>query len=149
MAYQSPATAVPLVPRNGFGITALVLALIGLVFGLVPLTGFLALILGMLAVLFGSLGWARARRGEATNPKMTVIGAALGVGAAALGIWGMTIVFGAVDKIGKGLSGQGGAAVTGSDRPGRPAPTEAVNQVAFGQSFTYEDGTIITVAAPA
>ena len=60
----------------------------------------------------------------------------------------MTIVFGAVDKIGKGLAGQGGAAVTGSNRPGISAPTEAVNQVAFGQSFTYEDGTIITIAAP-
>jgi hypothetical protein len=148
MAYQSTATVVPVAPRNGFGITALVLALIGLVFGLVPLTGFLALILGMLAVLFGSLGWARARRGGATNRKMTVIGAALGIGAVALGIWGMTIVFGTFDKIGKGLSGQGGAAVTGSDRPGMSAPTEAVNQVAFGQSFTYEDGAIIAVAAP-
>lgn len=148
MAYQSPATAVPLVPRNSFGITALVLALIGLVFGLVPLTGFLALILGMLAVLFGSLGRARARRGEATNPKMAVIAAALGIAAVALGIWGMTIVFGAVDKIGKSLSGQGGIAATGSDRLGRSAPTEAINQAAFGQSLTYEDGTIITVAAP-
>ncbi len=75
-------------PRNGFGITALVLALVGLVFGLVPFTGFLALILGLLAVLFGLLGWSRTRHGVATNPKMTVIGTVLGVGAAALGIWG-------------------------------------------------------------
>jgi hypothetical protein len=84
MADPNPAAVMPLVPRNGFGITALVLALIGLVFGQVPLTGFLALILGMLAVLFGSLGWARTRRGEATNPRMTMIGAALGLGAVVL-----------------------------------------------------------------
>jgi uncharacterized membrane protein len=76
------------------GITALVLALVGLVFGLVPLTGFLALILGMMAVLFGLLDWSRTRHGVATNRKMTVIGTVLGVGAAALGIWGIVIVFG-------------------------------------------------------
>ena len=77
-----------------------------------------------------------------------MIGAVLGIGAAAFGIWGMTIVFGAVDKLGKDLSGQGGAPITGSERPGVSTPTEVVNQVAFGQSFTYEDGIIITVAAP-
>lgn len=143
--YPPPA---PAAPRNGFGITALVLALVGLVFGLVPFTGFLALILGMLAVLFGLLGWSRARKGIATNSGMAGTGTFLGVAAAVLGIWGMTILFGAVDKLGKDLSGQGGAAVTGSERPGASIPTEAVNQVSFGQSFTYEDGIIITVAAP-
>lgn len=92
-------SAAPTVGRNGFGITALVLAVIGLVFGLVPFTGFIALILGLLAVLFGLLGWSRTRQGVATNRTMTVIGAVLGIGTAALGVWG--IVFGAVDKLGK------------------------------------------------
>jgi hypothetical protein len=50
MAQLTTTTAAPTVPRNGFGITALVLALIGLVFGLVLFTGFIALILGMLAM---------------------------------------------------------------------------------------------------
>ncbi|MDQ3761616.1 MAG: hypothetical protein M3460_07925 [Actinomycetota bacterium] len=45
-------SAAPTVPRNGFGITAVVLAVIGLV----PFTGFIALILGLLAVVFGC--WA-------------------------------------------------------------------------------------------
>lgn len=95
--YYYPLPA-PAAPRNGFGITALVLALVGLVFGLVPFTGFLALMLGMLAVVFGLIGWSRARKGIATNPNMAGTGTVLGVGAAALGIWGMTILFGAVDK---------------------------------------------------
>lgn len=103
MTQLTTIAAAPTVPRNGFGITALVLALIGLVFGLVPFTGFIALILGMLAVLFGLLGWSRTRHGVATNRKMTVIGTVLGIGAAALGVWGMVIVFGAVDKLGKDL----------------------------------------------
>ncbi|MBP2370238.1 DUF4352 domain-containing protein [Pseudonocardia parietis] len=86
-------------PRNGFGITALVLALIGLVFGLIPFTGFIALILGALAVLFGLLGWARTRRGTANNPKMSAVGTALGAIAVALGIWGIVIVFQATDQL--------------------------------------------------
>lgn len=93
---QSTTTTAPVPPRNSFGIIALALALVGLVSGLS--TGFLALILGALAVLFGLLGWARIRRGEATNRKMTVIGTVLGIGAVALGIWGITITFSADDK---------------------------------------------------
>lgn len=34
---------------------------------------------------------------------MTLIGTVLGLGAAALGVWGMVILFGAVDKLGKDL----------------------------------------------
>lgn len=94
-------------PRNGFGITALVLALVGLVFGLVPLTGFIALILGALAVFFGLLGWARARRGEATNLKMSVISTLLGVGVAVLGLVSISITFSASDQLGKDLENVG------------------------------------------
>jgi 4-hydroxybenzoate polyprenyltransferase len=87
---QSNPTTASAAPRNSFGITALVLALVGLVSGLS--TGFLALPLGALAVLFGLLGWARIRRNEATNRKVTVLGMVLGVGAMAIGIWGITLV---------------------------------------------------------
>lgn len=97
-------------PHNGFGITALVLGITGLVFGLVPLTGFLALILGALAVVFGLLGLARARRGEATNQRMATVSSVLGVAVAALGIWGITITFNAVDQFGKNLQGIGNPA---------------------------------------
>lgn len=91
-------------PRNGFGITALVLALVGFVFGMIPFTGFIALILGAIAVLFGFIGWGRARRGTATNKKMSAIGAFLGVGVVALGVWGLTVVFGAFEELDEELS---------------------------------------------
>lgn len=91
------------VPRNGFGITALVLAIVGVVFGLVPFTGFIALILGALAVLFGLLGVGRARRQIATNKTMSLIGTALGVVVVALGIWGMVITFTAINEVGEEL----------------------------------------------
>lgn len=101
---QPPAPVQPaFVPRNGFGITALVLAIIGLVFGLIPFTGFIAIILGALALLFGLLGVGRARSGIATNKTMSIIGAALGAAALALGIYGMVVVFNAVSEVGEEL----------------------------------------------
>lgn len=104
MTQSATTAAAPTVPRSGFGITALVLALIGLVFGLVvPFAGFIALALGLLAVLFGLLGWSRTRDRIATNRKMAMIGTVLGIGVAALGIWSIVSVFSAVDKPGKDL----------------------------------------------
>lgn len=86
------------VPRNGFGIVALLLAVIGLLLGLARLPGFITLILGMLAVLLGLLGWSRIRRGVASNSTMTVIGMVLGVGTAALGVWVISIELGVVNR---------------------------------------------------
>jgi hypothetical protein len=95
------------VPRNGFSITALVLALIGLVLGLVPFTSFIVLILGMLAVLFGVLGWSRARNGIATNATMAGLGTVFGVCAIVFGIWGLVATFNAVDQFRRDLQGIG------------------------------------------
>ena len=77
----TPTTPTPTPPaaaaaRNGFGVTALVLGIIGAVFCWIPgLGGGLA----VLAVIFGGLGYARARRGEANNPGMAIAGLVLGV----------------------------------------------------------------------
>jgi hypothetical protein len=132
----------PLPPtaRNGFGITALALALTGVVFGLVPFTGFLALILGALAVLFGLLGWARVRRGEATNGGMTVAGTMLGVLVAALGIWGIVITFNAMNKLGNDLQriGQQSAPAVATDAPG--ANSDALSGRAFTVIYEVSGG---------
>lgn len=93
----------PVQARNGMGVTALVLGIIGAVIGLIPLFGLGAIILGILAVVFGLVGFSRARKGAATNRKMSLIGAILGVIALALGIWGMVILGQAVSKIGTDL----------------------------------------------
>lgn len=95
---QQPHPPTPVPPRNGFGITALCLAIPGLVFGFVPLTGFIALILGALALIFGLLGIARVRKHLATNKVMSWIGTVLGAVAVALGIVGIVIVFQATNQ---------------------------------------------------
>lgn len=129
-------------PRNGFGITALVLALIGAVFALVPLTGFIALILGGLAVLFGIMGLARTRKGVATNKKMSAISAGIGALVAAAGIWGITFVFGAVDQLDKDLQELGGdferARVSAPAAPGvgGTSDTSALHDVTVSRCTT-------------
>jgi hypothetical protein len=61
--------------RNGFGIAALVLGIVGVLLFWTALGG---IVLGLLAVIFGVLGFRRGRRGVATNGTMAVIGAVLG-----------------------------------------------------------------------
>jgi hypothetical protein len=62
-------------PRNGLGIAALTLALIGVVLFWTMLVG---IVLGALAVIFGIVGYSRAKRGQATNGTMAIVGAVIG-----------------------------------------------------------------------
>lgn len=90
-------------PRNGFGLTALIVGLIGILFGLVPLTGFVAVALGIVGLVLGFAALGRLRRRIATNRKTTWVGIVGSAAAVALGIWGMTIVFSAVDQLERDL----------------------------------------------
>lgn len=146
--------------RNGFGITALVLAIIGCVFGLIPFTGFIALILGLLAILFGLLGMGRVRRRVANNKVMSIVGTLLGIVSTALGIWGIVIVFGAVDQFSRDMENLSSAPLpaapadpaAGEGDPGaflgaeNVAPT--VSTVAFGETVTFTSGVAVTIGAP-
>ena len=77
-------------PRNGFGIAALTLGLIGAVLFWTVIGG---LLLGLLAVVFGILGFRRGRRGQATNGTMAMTGAI--IGALALIASGVIVAVGA------------------------------------------------------
>jgi hypothetical protein len=83
------AHAGPLAPKNGFGIAALVLAVVGL---LSVATVFAPIALGVVAVILGLLGRARAKRGIADNGGVAIAGIVLGalavvVGLAFIAIW--------------------------------------------------------------
>jgi multisubunit Na+/H+ antiporter MnhB subunit len=73
-------------PRNGAGVAALVLGLLGLVLALLVLPAPLGALLGLLAVIFGIVGISRASRGEATNRGQAVTGLITGILALALGV---------------------------------------------------------------
>ncbi|MBF6210284.1 hypothetical protein IU433_00605 [Nocardia puris] len=80
-------------PRNGMGLTALVLGIFAAAFSFIPFVSeILAAPAAVGAVLTGSVGWLRADRGEATNGKDAVIGGVLGVFALfmALLVWTAT-----------------------------------------------------------
>ena len=90
-------------PRNGFGITALVLGILAVLFGLIPLTGFIAFGLGAVGLIFGLSNVGRIRRRRATNKGMTWTGGILSALGVVLGIIGMVTVFAAVDQLGDDL----------------------------------------------
>lgn len=73
----------PMGPRNGLGITSLVLAIVALltVWLVVP-----AIVLGLAAVIVGFLGRARVKRGTANNGAVAVAGLALGALAVIVGL---------------------------------------------------------------
>jgi hypothetical protein len=128
-------------PKNGPGLAAAIIAPIGILFGLVPLTGFIAVICGLVAVPLALVGWSRYRYRRASNGRTTVSGLIVGIGALALGIWGVAIVSGATDRLFDRLSG--------------PAPVigASANQVdcstaRLGQAVTLDDGTKVLVATP-
>ncbi|MGM0721932.1 MAG: DUF4352 domain-containing protein [Actinomycetota bacterium] len=75
---RTAAPAVPAVaPRNGFGVTALVLGILGLLFSFIPIIGMIAWPLVLLGLLFGVLGVVRASRGRADNRGVAIAGTVL------------------------------------------------------------------------
>jgi hypothetical protein len=74
MPYASGAPA-PIAPRNGLGIAALVLAIVGLLICWSVVGG---VILGIAAVAMGFVGRGRAKRGEADNGGVALAGVVLG-----------------------------------------------------------------------
>ena len=74
-------------PQNGFGVTALVLGIVGLPFMFACGGGIIA---SVLTLIFGWLGLKRAQAGVATNKGMAVAGLVLGV----IGIvWFVLVIF--------------------------------------------------------
>jgi len=79
----------PMAPKNGFGVTSLVLAVVGL---LSVATVFAPIALGISAVVVGFVGHGRAKRGTANNGGVAIAGIVLGglavvVGLAFIAIW--------------------------------------------------------------
>jgi hypothetical protein len=125
--YGYPPAAAPQ-PKNGLGIAALVLGLVGLLFGLIPLTGFVAIILGTIGLVLGLVGLGRIRKHIATNRVLTWFGVATSLGAIVLGVIGLVIlasaVDDAVDEIDSALA----------DEAANNRPTEIVE----GAGFTHD-----------
>ncbi|SCK56759.1 hypothetical protein H181DRAFT_05304 [Streptomyces sp. WMMB 714] len=79
-------------PRNGMGVAALTLGLIGAVLFWTLIGG---IVLGLLALIFGIVGYRRSKRGEATNGTLAMVGAIIG----GLALVGSTIVLALVASV--------------------------------------------------
>ncbi|MEW1889366.1 DUF4190 domain-containing protein [Streptomyces sp. NPDC085659] len=161
-----PAHAPGLRPaRNGLGIAALILGLIGAVSGLIPFLFWLAGILGTIALILGLVGRGRAKRGEATNKKMATFGTVLALIALIMSVVGAVITFravgDAVDDLNKAVSdtktsakpkagedaGKGKGAEkekSGDDKAGKEEkPTGEALEA--GDAIVYDDDLTVTV----
>lgn len=85
--------------RNGLGIAALIVGIIGCLFGLIPLTFWVAGPLGVTGLIVGLAGRGRVKRQEASNGKTTWAGIIVSLVALVLSIWGATVVFDAFDDV--------------------------------------------------
>ncbi|SFY38976.1 DUF4352 domain-containing protein [Streptomyces atratus] len=165
---QSPQPQQPYAPaqtpgvrpaRNGLGIAALVLGVIGAVSGLIPFLFWLAGILGLIALVLGLAGRGRAKRGEATNKGMTTFGAVLGLISLILAVVGAVITFKAVDDavndLNKAVSdttasakpkpGGDSAKGGGSDKGDADKKKETGEALEAGDSAVYDDDLTVTV----
>jgi hypothetical protein len=71
---DQPPLEFPQPPRNGLGLAALILGLVGLVAGLIPFLYWFTGILGIIGLILGFIGRGRAKRGEATNGTVALWG---------------------------------------------------------------------------
>jgi hypothetical protein len=93
----TPPPTGPTGPRNGLGITALVLAIIGLMFCWSIAGG---IILGLCAIIIGFVGRGRVKRGEATNGGVAIAGIVLGFLAIIVSLIFIPIWIGVFDDVG-------------------------------------------------
>ncbi|MFJ8852177.1 DUF4190 domain-containing protein [Streptomyces sp. NPDC102437] len=160
---QSPQPQQPYAPaqtpgmrpaRNGLGIAALILGVIGAVSGLIPFLFWLAGILGLIALILGLAGRGRAKRGEATNKGMATFGAVLGLISLILTVVGAVITFKAVDDAVNDLN-KAVSDMTASAKPkpggdsakggGADKKKETGEALEAGDSAVYDDDLTVTV----
>ncbi|MEE1843004.1 DUF4352 domain-containing protein [Streptomyces sp. NPDC007076] len=164
---QSPQPQQPYAPaqtpgtrpaRNGLGIAALVLGVIGAVSGLVPFLFWLAGVLGLIALILGLAGRGRAKRGEATNKGVTTFGAVLGLISLILAVVGAVITFkavgDAVDDLNKAVSDTTASAKPkpgddsakgGGTGKGGAEKKDTGKALEAGDSAVYDDDLTVTV----
>jgi hypothetical protein len=140
--------------RNGMGVTALVLGLVGVVLGLAVVLFWLAWLPALLAVVFGFVGLSQARKGMATNRPMALTGVILGgVGlllAAGTGAFAVVAVDHAVDEARAEADAQAAedAQAEAREKARAEAEAEKARHLSFGETYTFGNGLKVTVAEP-
>ncbi|MEU9121985.1 DUF4190 domain-containing protein [Streptomyces sp. NPDC048506] len=126
-------------PRNGLGIAALILGIIGALSGIPMILFWLAGPLGLLALIFGLVGMSRAKKGQATNKGVAITGTILGALAIVLAVVGVIVtvlaVNKAVDEVHKEYEQQSGS-------------SSNIKDLGAGKVAEYNNGLEVTVSKP-
>ncbi|MEU8781062.1 DUF4190 domain-containing protein [Streptomyces sp. NPDC048637] len=128
--------------RNGMGITALVLGIVGVVLGLLIILFWLSWLPALLAVIFGSVGLSQARTGRATNKGMALAGVVLGGVGLLTALGGGILTVTAVKKVADG------ARAKVKEVKASASASEKARHLSFGESYTFENGLKVTVTKP-
>ncbi|KOG75560.1 MULTISPECIES: DUF4190 domain-containing protein [Streptomyces] len=147
--YQTDPLLAARPPRNGMGITALVLGIVSLVLGVLVFLFWMTWLPGLLAVIFGIIGMRHARRGQATNGTMAMVGMILGgLGLAVsilCGIFAAVLVKEAAHEV--RAEAKKTAASEKAERE-KAAREEKARHLPFGGTYTFPNGLKVTVAEP-
>ncbi|MCG6499783.1 DUF4190 domain-containing protein [Kitasatospora sp. A2-31] len=161
-------------PRNGLGIAAMVLGIVGAVLSLAVILFWLSWLPALLAVIFGAIGLGHVRRGVATNRAMALTGVILGVTGLLVSVGAGVFVVAQVqavkeerraadeerrareaaehDRIEAALQAARERAAKERERleaeREKAAADEKARNLTFGQSYTYGDGLKVTMAEP-
>ncbi|WP_416875120.1 DUF4190 domain-containing protein [Kitasatospora sp. SC0581] len=170
--YAMPAPAPQ--PRNGLGIAAMVLGIVGVVLGLTIILFWLSWLPALLAVVFGVIALGHVRKGLAANRAMALAGVVLGVTGLLVSVGTGVFVVNRVQEVHREQKAQAEAArirfetatKAAEERAAKEkarieaerqrlaaeqekrAADERARRLSFGQSYTYPDGLKVTMAAP-
>ncbi|MFI2259702.1 DUF4190 domain-containing protein [Streptomyces tubercidicus] len=128
--------------RNGMGITALVLGIVGVVLGLLIILFWLSWLPALLAMIFGFVGLSQARNGRATNKGMALAGVILGGAGLLAAAGGAVLTITAVKMVADS------ARATVKEVKSSASAAEKARHLSFGESYTFENGLKVTVAEP-
>jgi hypothetical protein len=136
---QGPTGHASQAPRNGLGIAALILGIIGALSGIPMILFWLAGPLGLLALIFGLVGMSRVKKGQATNKGVAITGTILGALSIVLAVVGVIVtvlaVNKAVDEVNKEFDKQSGS-------------SSNIKDLGAGQAAKYNNGLEVTVSKP-
>jgi hypothetical protein len=91
-------------PKNGLGLAALIMAIVGLASCVIPLVGpFVGGPLSIVSLILGLVGWSRARKGVATNKKTAIWATFLAVACFIFAIVDVAILVNAANDFGNCL----------------------------------------------
>ncbi|MFD3421356.1 DUF4190 domain-containing protein [Streptomyces decoyicus] len=132
-------------PRNGMGVTALVLGLVGVLLGVFIILFWMSWLPALLAVIFGSVGLSHARKGRATNKAMALSGLVLGIVGLLIAAGSAVFTVVAVKHV---VDSTRAKVKEADEAKESAAAAEKARHLSFGEPYTFGNGLKVTVSKP-